>query len=821
MSVSAIFCVTMPHYCCGTTFWQVEKLVFHLEYVHKISSYACPITKCYRTFHTRSVLKKHLITNHDFSNASQNLKPFKKIENNLETPADTNFTNNNFPKDGNSCKSQSYINKGEFLKKIEESLNQSVIDFVTKLYSNLSMSRSTIQFVITCVRSFILAGGLQEILDAIENYGYIEDTIVDIKFVKDALNIFQHSFDNYNTEYKRTTFFQRSEKYVQPKQYKIGITNGVSRRNCSTSLVLKPLTCAYISLSQNLKLFLELPNVLTKILTYQEKLSNTKSDIMCNVIQGNLWINLKEHFIEPYTLPLLVYFDDLQIGNPLGSHATFTKVGAVYYSIPTIPPEYSSKLQNIFVAEIFHSTHRSNCSNESTFRILLDELKLLETCGIVVNTSQGLQRIAFCVILIIGDNLGLHTVLGLSESFNAINYCRFCIGNKSELIHQTKEENNLMRQKCDYDEHVQNGLYGVKERCIWNSLKYFHIYQNYNCDIMHDLFEGVHRYELPRILKGLIDNNCFSLQTLNIKIKYSAYEYQARNIVPCIKQEHLNKGFITCSASEMFHLIHNMRFIIGDLVPAENPYWQFYLLLLEITDILIAPEISSDTISHLDRLIEEHNRTYITLFGENLKPKHHFMVHYPRIIKLVGPLSLLSSLRFEAKHRELKSIANSTRSRLNIPITIANRLQLQSCYRYFSRLGLEDHVNIGPLVELNTATIMNNEVLSSYYSIGWYERNGMVYKSSNVLYYADENSVPQFAKIKEIFLHKESLTDVIFYCDPYTTEMFNAHYKAYLVNIKNSPILISYNSMRCVYPTIEHVQSSGIYISLPKNLHMW
>lgn len=147
-----------------------------------------------------------------------------------------------------------------------------------------------------------------------------------------------------------------------------------------------------------------MPGVLDKILDYQKQLSEDNAGNLRNIIQGNLWKKLKVNFGEKYTLPLVIYFDDIQIGNALGSHATFSKLGAVYYTIPTIPPQYSSKPQNIFVAEIFHAVDRSMCSNEITFKMLLTEIQSLEKQGLLINTGTRLQKIGFCVLLVTGNN---------------------------------------------------------------------------------------------------------------------------------------------------------------------------------------------------------------------------------------------------------------------------------------------------------------------------------------------------------------------------------------------------------------------------------
>lgn len=66
----------------------------------------------------------------------------------------------------------------------------------------------------------------------------------------------------------------------------------------------------------------------------------------------------------------------------------------------------------------------------------------------------------------------------------------------------------------------------------------------------------------------------------------------------------------------MLNLVRNLRFIVGDLVSQDNPYWLFYLMVL---DILISRDISQATVTELEILIEKHNSTYRTLFQDTLE----------------------------------------------------------------------------------------------------------------------------------------------------------------------------------------------------------
>lgn len=65
--------------------------------------------------------------------------------------------------------------------------------------------------------------------------------------------------------------------------------------------------------------------------------------------------------------------------------------------------------------------------------------------------------------------------------------------------------------------------------------------------------------------------------------------------------------------------------------------------------IVVAPKISKEMVENLKTLISDYNILPKKEFLVNLLPKHHFMIHYPRVIELTGSLVYLWTMRFEIK----------------------------------------------------------------------------------------------------------------------------------------------------------------------------
>lgn len=111
------------------------------------------------------------------------------------------------------------------------------------------------------------------------------------------------------------------------------------------------------------------------------------------------------------------------------------------------------------------------------------------------------------------------------------------------------------------------------------------------------------------------------------------------------------------TASEMLCFVKFLGLLIGDLIPENDTFWQLYILLRRIIDILLSRTSTRDDTLLINNLIYEHNKLYIELSGNKLKPKYHHLLHYAMVLEMSGPFIHYSSMRFEAKHKDLKKLA--------------------------------------------------------------------------------------------------------------------------------------------------------------------
>lgn len=179
-------------------------------------------------------------------------------------------------------------------------------------------------------------------------------------------------------------------------------------------------------------------------------------------------------------------------------------------------------------------------------------------------------------------------------------------------------------------------------------------------DVMHDVLEGVLQYESKIMLKQFINQDHYlTLAQLNQQIEafelgFSEVKSRPSPISHSTLQEgdsHLKQSgkfqlhcfytkhskYFMCVlilASQMWLLGRLLPQMIGHWIPRENEHWLSYLLLLEIVDILFAPDVVEEDISLLSVLIQDHHNDFIVLYPfVSVIPKMHFMIHMAQIMR--------------------------------------------------------------------------------------------------------------------------------------------------------------------------------------------
>lgn len=195
-------------------------------------------------------------------------------------------------------------------------------------------------------------------------------------------------------------------------------------------------------------------------------------------------------FSKEFTIPLVLYNDDCETVNPLGSKTVEHKLGFLYFTIKSLPPELLSSLNSHFLLAVYKTDDAKTYGLSAVLNPIIDELKILELEGISIDMPHFQGTVKFGVAQVCGDNLGLSGILGFTQSFSGNYVCRWCQAHRDVLWEQTREDQSLLLDADDYQADLcenNPSSTGMREESVLNGLHFFHVTNNVAPDIMHDI----------------------------------------------------------------------------------------------------------------------------------------------------------------------------------------------------------------------------------------------------------------------------------------------------------------------------------------------
>lgn len=493
-------------------------------------------------------------------------------------------------------------------------------------------------------------------------------------------------------------------KYVfktvpEPKEILLNVSHQERKWNPLSKMffpVNKNNTFMYISLLDTLKYLLSTPIVQNNL-----KIRKSSLNVIANLEDSRVYKSCKLYSTEEnVVLQIQIYYDDFETVNPLGSKIGIHKLGGIYFTIRNLETHLNTKLHHIHLLSLFYAEDLKNVSFNCFLKPIIDDLKILETDGINVEVNGQIKCFKGILVGISADNLGANSICGFIQSFSVDYFCKICLAQYDDIQNMFTEDKNIRRTIESYNNHLQQiqmstdpkkiHAFGIKEKCLFNELENFHIITNPTVDVMHDFLEGVVPYELNLFFKFLLSKPKVTLESLNNKIQSFNFGYLERKNFP--SSINLEKG-IGQRAAQTWCLTPHVPLIFYDFFESSDSktkeYCNLIRLLIKCMRICLSPKIDVKEINELPSIISQHHSLFKRLFPNlRLKPKHHNMIHYPQIIKDMGPLVHFWCMRYEAKHNVFKTMAQTHKNYRNICKMLCYKHQEKLSF-YFDNLEEE------------------------------------------------------------------------------------------------------------------------------------
>lgn len=770
----------------------IADLLQHLKDCHgrylRNDRYACSQSQFGRTFKDKYDFSKHIMREHaseihsscDSSNAySDIVRPVSGNYHEVMETSDISITDS-------ECGQESDIN-------IDLDVTKMAANFIAEAKSKIATLSSVQSVIGACQDMFSQAVDYISAMCASLQTGQNNCEKWHALFSK--LNQLRDPFAGLHTEYAQCNYFVETGVYVEPVAYTVGTKQSFmfEKRCGSTVPSRETVTAQYVSIEETI-MALQKNVDLVSLLASQPK-QQTEPRLYNDFFDGAHWLSSPLH--DENVIMLRLYGDDFEPANPLGSRKASYKIGCIYYQFENLATHVLTKTENMFLCLCYHTGDVKDFGWEAILKPLVIELRRLENIGVNLTSRDGNTtnwKVAISVVT--GDNLFLHSILGFVESFSAAHPCRHCLVPRAEFQSTFTEIETKLRTSHSYDQAV-NVINvtetGIKQNCALNSIENFHAAKNYVQDCMHDIFEGVCAYDMPLICAELIARKFMTLQTLNHRVQTFNLGCHGKTDKPPFIVS-LDVDQLPFDASQSWCFTRILSVAVGDLVPLDDDVWSFYMKLRCIMDLILAPSILESEVEQLSVMITEYLEQRSRLFpSSSIKNKHHHLIHYPSLIRQVGPMVRFWCMRFESKHQRSKRLIHISGNFKNVLKTCASRHQQYVAYNILKRTCCnETETEIGPgsvvtLSELAdgfdiNASLGNVGLHFELFLANWVSVRGITYKPGMcVLSGFDGNdNNPVFLEVENIFVRDGG--QHIWLCgNKLQTRYFDTHYHAWVV----------------------------------------
>lgn len=286
------------------------------------------------------------------------------------------------------------------------------------------------------------------------------------------------------------------------------------------------------------------------------------------------------------------------------------------------------------------------------------------------------------------------------------------------------------------------------------------------------------------------------------------------------------KKSIGGNAHENWSLLRFLPFLVGQLVPADEPAWQVILDLKDIAELVVSPVHTAQSLAFLEARICDHRCRLQEVFpGIRLLPKHHFVEHYPQMIRFFGPLVGMWTMRFEAKHSFFKQVVRHTRCFKNILLSLAMKHQFMMAYHLESNTAKKTSLTVSA-VSTVSVDILHQDVQKAlelkYPDITHIQLtknasvNGVTYRCGMVVVHGFAGGLPEFAEVVQMVVVEGSLSFIVKEFGAWYRE----HFRAFELCPTSQVSLIQLGALVDQYPLADYRIGGRRMVTLKRFIHI-
>ena len=193
----------------------------------------------------------------------------------------------------------------------------------------------------------------------------------------------------------------------------------------------------HVPIAKTLKQLVQHPEIYEQIQNPHISTDRVYRDI-CN---GSVCTDNPDIMLDPSTITLVAYFDEIELCNPLGSASKKNKLGCIFFTLVNIHPALRSTLKAMFLVAVADVPTIEAHGIDLILKPFVDDIKELTTNGLAISDQLQLQ---VSLVAFLADDLAAHALGGFKESMSfAKRICRTCM--------TTTEKAQLYFNEDDFD----------------------------------------------------------------------------------------------------------------------------------------------------------------------------------------------------------------------------------------------------------------------------------------------------------------------------------------------------------------------------------
>lgn len=274
----------------------------------------------------------HYIPNIDFADNSQNV------------------STDHFQQDSENSP---FINEQNNTECMQNNTELNIAKFILYLRATTNVTTSNLNVILQKMKDLIQ----NEVSNTISDNALKTEKSLSLSDIVDTEEIIESSimcFKNFNSVQKQDSYFAKNFRVSKPVATNLSrAIVPAGRINNSMQYKIEDLSMVYIPLPEIVNNIFQ-NDTMKKIIS--EKITN-KRNVLLSFQDGLLFQKcafLKQH---PNALQFILYYDELEVCNPLGSKAGNQKLGMFYMVFGNISPKYRSTLKMINLVAVVKASY--------------------------------------------------------------------------------------------------------------------------------------------------------------------------------------------------------------------------------------------------------------------------------------------------------------------------------------------------------------------------------------------------------------------------------------------------------------------------------